>query len=93
MFLGVQCDILQVPFHVRSSFAWCTMFVILSAVCIYNVHSSSHNVSSVYMYVCRSYPVIDHSSQEALTIVSPTHRPSKRIKVESSPRYADRNGR
>ena len=41
----------------------------------------------------RSYPVIDQSSQEALTIVSPTHHPNKRVKVESSPRYADRNGR
>ena len=49
-----------------------------------------HCVSSLHS---RSYPVIDQSSQEALTIVSPTHHPNKRVKVESSPRYADRNGR
>ena len=46
------------------------------------------------MYVMsRVYPVIDQLSQEALTIVSPTHRPTKRVKVDSSPRYSDRNGR
>ena len=42
--------------------------------------------------VSRSYKVLD-SSQEALAIVSPTHRPNKRVKVESSPRYSERSGR
>ena len=37
--------------------------------------------------------MVDNSSQGALTLVSPTHRPSKRVKVESSPRYAERTGR
>ncbi|XP_064398553.1 serine/threonine-protein kinase Chk1-like [Halichondria panicea] len=42
---------------------------------------------------CRkTYPVLDQPSQDALTIVSPTHRPSKKIKIDSSPRYSDRTG-
>jgi serine/threonine-protein kinase Chk1 len=30
--------------------------------------------------------------EEALAMVSPTHRPAKRVKIESSPRYTDRPG-
>ena len=29
----------------------------------------------------------------ALTVVSPTHRPTKRVKVDSSPRYSERHER
>lgn len=42
-----------------------------------------------HVWCKKSYPMVA-PSQEALTVVSPTHRPSKRIKVESSPRYSDR---
>ena len=51
-------------------------------------------MSAMLSVLCRRYPVIDQSSQESLTIVSPTHhRASKRIRIESSPRYSERNGR
>ena len=54
-----------------------------------------HTLDKIRSHIwCRkSYPTVDQSSQEALTLVSPTHRPSKRVQVESSPRYAERNSR
>jgi serine/threonine-protein kinase Chk1 len=43
-----------------------------------------------HIWCKKSYPVIS-PSQESLSVVSPTHRSSKRIKLAGSPRYSDRH--
>lgn len=49
----------------------------------------------MYMYaavVLRTYPVVDQSEDGISNDVSPTNRrPSRRLHIDSSPRYADRN--
>jgi serine/threonine-protein kinase Chk1 len=56
--------------------------------------SKRPTIDSIRSHVwCRkTYPVVELTTQEALSAVSPSHRhSSRRPRIESSPRYADRN--
>lgn len=57
--------------------------------------SKRHTVESIkkHLWYRKSYPVVTQSpSQEALSLVSPSCQHTRRVKVESSPRYEDRLG-
>eukprot|EP00731_Ephydatia_muelleri_P007103 Em0003g1351a len=57
--------------------------------------SKRHTLESIkkHLWYRKSYPVVTQSpSQEALSLVSPSCQHTRRVKVESSPRYGDRPG-